>query len=232
LSNATKDSGDGKLPVAKLTSETSVPSSGGRPYRRRLSNYLLDKRLQLRYVGVITILSTVLCGTLGYLIWQQENQASSEILDSVDSLCEDENSDLCLGLRDELNANLSQADNNLVLIMSGVGVGLVGILFLFMVVMTHKVAGPLYKVTTYFEKMARGRLGPVYPLRKGDMLQEFFDDFQSMHEDVRGRFQQDNELVERFLRACADAGVSDSAQVGEAVEALKAHHESRTSALG
>ena len=37
-----------------------VPKGGGRrgraPYKRKLSNYLLDKKLQLRYVLLVTIL--------------------------------------------------------------------------------------------------------------------------------------------------------------------------------
>lgn len=218
------------LPKATLTAD-SGPVPAGRPYRRRLSNYLLNKRLQLRYVGFVTILSTILSGTLGYLIWQQEHLASDQILASVDTLCEDGDTEACAEFRNDLDASLSRSDNNLVLIMAGVTVGLVVVLFFFMVVMTHKIAGPLYKISTYFTKMAHRRLGPVYPLRKGDMLQEFYDKFQGMHEAVRGQFQRDNELVERFLRACDEAGVSRSGQLGDALDALQLHHDKRTRAL-
>lgn len=216
-----------RLPKATLAAD-SGPVPAGRPYRRRLSNYLLNKRLQLRYVGFVTILSTILSGTLGYLIWQQENQASSQILASVDTLCESGDTEACDEFRHDLDENLSRHDTNLVLIMGGVGVGLVVVLFFFMVVMTHKVAGPLYKMSTYFNKMARGKLGPVYPLRKGDMLQDFYDKFQSMHEAVRGQFQRDDELVERFLRACDEAGVARAGKLGDTLSALQSHHERRT----
>src|SRR5690606_20788814 len=77
-----------RLPTATVAGDGGRRPAGARPYRRRLSNYLLNKRLQLRYVGFVTILSALLCGTLGYLIWQQENQASSQILASVDTLCD------------------------------------------------------------------------------------------------------------------------------------------------
>lgn len=218
------------LPKATLTAD-SGPVPAGRPYRRRLSNYLLNKRLQLRYVGFVTILSTILSGTLGYLIWQQEHLASDQILASVDTLCEDGDTEACAEFRDDLGANLSRYDTTLVLVMAGVSIGLVVVLFFFMVVMTHKVAGPLYKISTYFTKMAHRRLGPVYPLRKGDMLQEFYDKFQGMHEAVRGQFQRDNELVERFLRACDEAGVSRSGKLGDTLDALQLHHDKRTRAL-
>lgn len=220
-----------RLPTATLAGDGGRRPSGPRPYRRRLSNYLLNKRLQLRYVGFVTILSAVLCGTLGYLIWQQGNQASSQILASVDTLCDGLDPSSCAELKAELDQNLSRHDTNLVLIMAGVGLGLVVVLFLFMVVMTHKIAGPLYKITTYFDKMARGQLGPVYPLRKGDMLIEFYEKFQNMHEAVRKQLQDDSEQVGRFLRACDEAGVARSGELGEALDALQAHHQAREQAL-
>lgn len=224
------DSGS-RLPRAVLAVDAGSSSAISRPYRRRLSNYLLNKRLQLRYVGIVTILSAVLSGTLGYLIWQQESEASSQILASVDTLCESGDAAACAEFRDDLDENLSRHDTGLVLIMGSVGLGLGVVLFFFMVVMTHKVAGPLYKVSTYFSKMARGHLGPVYPLRKGDMLMEFYDKFQSMHEAVRAQFQRDNELVGRFLRACDEAGVERSGSVGETLDRLQSYHEVRTRTL-
>ena len=46
------------------------------PYKRKMSNYLLDKKLQLRYVLLVTILSGIISGSLGYLIYQQRHSAS------------------------------------------------------------------------------------------------------------------------------------------------------------
>jgi hypothetical protein len=232
LSNSNNGPESGtRLPKATLAPEGQRSSAVSRPYRRRLSNYLLDKRLQLRYVGFVTILSALLSGTLGYLIWQQEHQASSQILASVDTLCESGDTEACDALRAELDESLSSYDTSLVLIMGGVGLGLGVVLFLFMLVMTHKIAGPLYKVSTYFRRMSRGQLGPVYPLRKGDMLMEFYDKFQGMHEAVRGQFQRDAELLGRFLRACDEAGVARSGTLGETLDALQTHHQARQRGL-
>ncbi len=229
--SSTGPDGGARLPKATLAPEGQRSSAISRPYRRRLSNYLLNKRLQLRYVGFVTILSALLSGTLGYLIWQQENQASSQILESVDTLCESGDAEACADFRKDLDANLSHYDNSLVLIMGGVGIGLGVVLFFFMVVMTHKIAGPLYKVSTYFRRMSRGQLGPVYPLRKGDMLMEFYEKFQGMHEAVRSQFQRDADLMGRFLRACEEAGVERSGSLGEALDTLQSHYEARERGL-
>ena len=51
------------------TAATGLPSPVPRSRRqRKLSNYLLDKKLQLRYVVLVTLLSAVIAGSLGYLI--------------------------------------------------------------------------------------------------------------------------------------------------------------------
>jgi hypothetical protein len=195
-----------------------------------MSNYLLNKSLQLRYIAFVTVLSAVLSGALGYLIWEQETLASSKIMESVAAMCDDGTQD-CAELKADLGANLSAHDTSLVLRMGLIGLGLVVVLVLYLLIMTHKVAGPLYKVSLYFERMSGGRLGEVYPLRKGDMLIDFYDEFKAMHDAVRGRHQQDNELFGRFLQACDAAGVDRQGELGEAVDELENLHKEREQAL-
>lgn len=199
--------------------------SRNRSYRRKLSNYLLNKSLQLRYVVLVTALSAIIAGALGYLILRQEVDASTHVMEAYDSLgIEDAE------LRGEIQDRTSSDDQNLVLTMAAAGLGLMGVLFLYLVVMTHKVAGPLYKVSRYFSEMAAGRLGQVYSLRKGDMLQDFYDKFRDMHECLRHRHQGDVDAMNRFLSAAEATPVTDSAFVAE-LEALKAHVEARRKAL-
>ena len=50
---------------------------------RKISNYLIDKKLQLRYVVFVSALSAVICGTLGYLIWQQADVATNIIREQL-----------------------------------------------------------------------------------------------------------------------------------------------------
>jgi hypothetical protein len=198
-----------------------------RPHRRKLGNFLLNKSLQLRYVILVTTLSAIIAGTLGYLIWRQEADASAHVMEAFDSLGMD-----APDLRHEILERTSTDDQTLVLSIAGAGLGLMAVLFLYLVVMTHKVAGPLFKVSRYFDEMAAGRLGPVYSLRKGDMLQDFYDRFRDMHESLRGHHQEDTEAMSRFLAACDAAGVSEAdAAIGRELDALRAHVERKRKAL-
>jgi hypothetical protein len=93
------------------------------------------------------------------------------------------------------------------------------------------VAGPLFKIGNYFEQMAEGRLGNTWPLRRWDMLKDFYVKFQDMHGAVRKRAKADNELVGRFLRACEEAGVSRQGALGHELDELTAHHQRRDKGL-
>jgi hypothetical protein len=181
-----------------------VPGGKAPKYKRKLSNYLLDKSLQLRYVLLVTILSGMIAGSLGYLIYHQRHTASASIESDLAALTQSDSS--LADFQAQVAAQMESEDRMLVYKMCGVGCGLVMILSAYLLLMTHKVAGPLYKVSLYFDKMAAGRLGSVTALRKGDMLQDFFVAFREMHDSVRGRFQADHDAMEKAMAALRAAG--------------------------
>jgi hypothetical protein len=183
---------------------TAAPGGGPRPkYKRKLSNYLLDKELQLRYVLLVTILSGVIAGALGYLIYQQKRAASESIEKDLQALTQRDAGQE--DFQETVASGLESEDRALVYKMVGVGVGLVVILSLYLLIMTHKVAGPLFKVSMYFDRMAVGRLGVVTPLRQGDMLQDFYINFKDMHDAVRARAIADHETLDKALASLRDA---------------------------
>jgi methyl-accepting chemotaxis protein len=204
-----------------------LPPTTRRPkYKRRLSNYLLDKKLQLRYVLVVTILSGVIASALGFLIYQQNRAASESIEEDLKVLMEQSSHD---GFQEEIASDLQSGDRALVYKMALIGVGLVLILSMYLVVMTHRVAGPLFKISMYFERMAEGKLGKVTPLRDGDMLQDFYATFKAMHETVRTRAVADADAMERALKRLRD-GAAGGKIAGE-LDALEQHVEQRRKQL-
>ncbi len=96
-------------------------------------------------------------------------------------------------------------------------------LFLYAIVLTHKVAGPLFKISKYFEKMENGDFEEPTPLRKGDQLQGFYDRFKQMHGTVRERMKRELAVLEALEREC-EGSVGDSqlmSRLHSAVEELK-----------
>ena len=223
-----------KLP--KLAAASDGKQKG---YKRHFSNYLLDKSLQLRYIGFVTVLSVIITGSLGYLIWRHENRASERTLEQIESLKKPPRNDREIQYTEESVAPIRNSavegnqkrDRKLILTMFGVGVGLIIVLSVYLLIMTHKVAGPLYKITMYFAKMRKHRLGDTWPLRKGDMLRDFYASFKQMHDSVRARHKADNAAVLRFLEACEAAGVSREGALGHQLDELEMYQKAQDEAL-
>ena len=55
--------------------------------------------------------------------------------------------------------------------------------------MTHKVAGPIFKMKRLLRQIGEGKLVLRERLRKGDELQHFFDTFERMVNDLRAHQQ-------------------------------------------
>jgi len=216
------------------TAATGLPQPSPR-HQRKLSNYLIDKRLQLRYILLVTILSAIISGALGYMIYDQRRTASESIERDLQALTQADASHQ--EFQEQVASGLESDDQALVYKMIGLGLGLVVILSAYLVIMTHKVAGPLFKVSTYFEQMSEGRLGAVTPLRRGDMLQDFFGQFKAMHEAVRARAQAD---VDAMTQAVSDLRSAENAadyrgeargRLDDALDALDRHVAERTRQL-
>ena len=211
------------------TAATGLPSPVPRTrHQRKLSNYLLDKKLQLRYIFLVTILSALISGALGYMIYDQRRTASESIERDLQALTQADASRQ--EFEDHVSSVLAADDQALIYKMFAVGLGLVVILSAYLVIMTHKVAGPLFKVSSYFDQMSEGRLGVVTPLRRGDMLQDFFSDFKAMHESLRTRAQGDVEVMERAVAALRGTA-STSGKLDDALTALDHHVAQRKKQL-
>jgi hypothetical protein len=98
--------------------------------------------------------------------------------------------------------------------------------------MTHKVAGPLHKVSLYMQKLQDGRYDTVYNLRKGDQLVSFYDHFKQAHAGLK-RWQVDDIARLKTLLAAADQAklAGRSPEAAEALEELRALLEKKEKSL-
>lgn len=95
----------------------------------------------------------------------------------------------------------------LALLISGIGIA--GI------VVTHKVAGPIFKMQRHLRDVAKGRLEVPWGLRKGDELTGFFDTFRNMVATLR---QQRESQLSVLKTAVDELATSDNER---AVQPLK-----------
>jgi nitrate/nitrite-specific signal transduction histidine kinase len=64
---------------------------------------------------------------------------------------------------------------------------------------THKVAGPIFKMKRQISDVGEGRLKIPGKLRKGDELVEFFETFETMVRNLRQRQEEEIEKLERAI---------------------------------
>ncbi|MGE5185279.1 MAG: hypothetical protein ACM31C_24590, partial [Acidobacteriota bacterium] len=111
-------------------------------------------------------------------------------------------------------------------VLIATGLALVLGLALYGIKMTHRVAGPLFKVSLYLAKMRDGRFDKVYNLRKGDQLVDFYEHFKSAHGGVVKLEREDIDQLKAVIAAAEGAGLGDHEAVGELKKILERKEKS------
>ncbi len=112
-------------------------------------------------------------------------------------------------------ASESRRQKELILILGIVAFGMVFlvVIFIFNIVITHKVAGPLFKMGRYMDEVRDGSYSEVWNLRKGDQLVDLYSRFQGMHQALKQRQEEDIEILEAVLESCERSDMdADSVQ--------------------
>jgi hypothetical protein len=194
---------------------TTSEAAGARPpvYKRKMRNYLLDVGLQLRYTATIVVVAIFLTAGLGFKMYQATREISRIILFT--------------GLADPATAQELQgqfANSDRIVLWGIIGFGIVLVLSISAVgiLITHKVAGPLYKITSLFGRVRDNKLGPAPAgLRKGDELQDFYTGFREMHQAVRARVEDDVRVLGNAVSALETGADARSPAVQRALDELR-----------
>jgi hypothetical protein len=189
-------------------------ASAPRPvYKRKVRNYLLDAGLQLRYTATIVVVAIFLTAGLGFKMYQATRDVSKVILWT--SLVDPSSAD-------ELQAQFANSDRVVLWGIVGFGVVLILSISAVGILITHKVAGPLYKIATFFGRVRDNRLGPAPAnLRKGDELQEFYLAFKDMHQSLRARAEDDVRIIGNAVSVLETAPDARSPTSQKALDELR-----------
>jgi len=202
------------------TSETAMP----RPvYKRKVKNYLIDVGLQLRYTLAIVAVAVVLTAVLGYRIYAATQDTSKVI--AMTSLVEP-------AIAQQLEAQFADTDRQVMFGIIGFGLVLVLSISGVGILLTHKVAGPLYKISSFFGRIRDNRLGPApNKLRKGDELQNFYLSFREMHQAIRARVEEDVRVLDGALTSIEATPEGKSPAMQRAIEELRQLHKRKEDSL-
>jgi len=182
-------------------------------YKRKVKNYLLDVGLQLRYTATIVVVAAFLTAGLGYKMYQATRDISTVILfrglaDPV--------------IAEELKAQFADSDRVVLWGIIGFGIVLVLSVSAVGILITHKVAGPLYKIASFFGRIRDNRMGATpTSLRKGDELQGFYTSFREMHQAVRGRIEDDVRVLGNSLSVIETSADAQSPALQRVIDELR-----------
>ena len=173
--------------------------------QRRMRNYLIDRRFQLKYTGMVLLVTVTVAGGLGYLAYgfsQGQTEALTAQIMAQPDLAADTASDL-----EEFAQQEDRKIRNAILagvLLLTLALGLTGI------IVTHRVVGPAYRMRRLFEHVGDGRIEITTGIRKGDELQELYHSFAEMVESLRDQRAEEIEQLEETLIKMESAGVQSA----------------------
>ncbi len=176
----------------------------GPPPRRKLRNFLLSPRFQLKYTFAVVAVTALTSGVLGYFAYDysaaQTEQLTMSMAMNNPSLAEEDA---------KYFENMAAAEDRKVAlsILGGIGVMMV-LLGLTGIVITHRMAGPIYKMKRLITEVAEGDLSIKPGLRKGDEFQDLSEVFSQMVLSLREQQAEEIEELDGAIEASRNAGLS------------------------
>ncbi len=187
--------------------------------RRQLRNFLINRKVQLRITLIMVLLTSLLTAALGAFWYAEMRKASGVIRVNAMATLGD-------AATNQLSAELAAQDRLRLLVLVGFSLVLALLIAGYGIVMTHKIAGPLFKISRYLGEIEADRLHELWELRRGDQLQEFFAAFKRMHGALRERASRDLALLDRLIE-----GIEGGADLSGRLDELRALREAKRGSL-
>jgi hypothetical protein len=122
---------------------------------------------------------------------------------------------ICAAVQDAQFSHLEFGRMRIFIVLVVTGLGLIVGLAVYGIKMTHKVAGPLFKVTLYLNKMREGRFDKVWNLRKGDQLVDFYDHFKAAHAGMVTLEKTDIDRLKAVIASAEASGLGEHETVAQ-----------------
>jgi hypothetical protein len=184
-----------------LPAVTAVPSA---PRKRRLRNYLLDARIQLRLAAYLLAVALALSAALGWLLWTAYAETTRVLALGNPAVAE----------------SLAQEDRARMIWIAAALAVVLAALLAGAVVITHRIAGPAFAIARTCRQVARGTLSPPRPLRSGDLLVDLASEVAGMVDALRNREEREGVILRGAVVRLRDRAASAEARA-EAADALE-----------
>lgn len=189
---------------------SAVAATQVRPHRR---HYLLDRGFQLKYALLMAVAGLAVAVIFG--LWLHQVHAQAIALLAQDA---------------ETRQLIERSDRLLLAAFAGIAVLLAAALGLLGIVITHRVAGPVFVMGHYLSILAQGRFPRMRTLRKSDELKDFFRTFLEAVDAMKSREARHAAVLEEAVERMR-ASEGRAPELAPAIDALAAAARERRVAL-
>ncbi len=195
-----------------MAEATAAPAPVGKSQGHR-RHYLLDRGFQLKYAILMACAGLVVAVVFGAWLHQVHAQATALLAPDAETRALVERSD-----------RLLFAAFAVIALLLAAALGLLG------VVITHRVAGPVFVMGHYLEVLAEGRFPRMRTLRRSDELRTFFKTFIDAVDKMKVREAKHAAALEEAVQRMRAAAVKFP-DLQLAIDILSAAARERRAAL-
>ncbi|MFC1889144.1 hypothetical protein ACFL4G_05250 [Thermodesulfobacteriota bacterium] len=179
-----------------------------RPYKRSIKNFLIMRELQMKFALTIILLLLLMMA-----FFQIQTVTTFKTIDDH-------------GLTE-------MASKKIFHLQWAFGIGYCVIILFFSIFLSHKIAGPLYRIEKDLKALSKdGDLTRVFRLRKGDEMQEVVQAINTMLVGLRGKIVGARDEREKELGKISRLVDALSSEGGSSEEKTKALEELKAAAVG
>jgi hypothetical protein len=165
-------------------------------YKRRLIP-IVDRAFQFKYTGIILLVAAVTSTVLGFFLLKAYREMNEVIQ--------------LAGMAPEIGEKLDADDTKRVFTITVLClIGEVAILGVMGLLITHRVAGPIFVITRHFNTMIDGKHPFLRPLRQGDEFAPMFAAFQKLIDGSKSKDAAEIERLKPIVAAARAKGLAES----------------------
>ncbi len=176
------------------------------PAQRRWRNFLLNPGFQLKYTGMVVLVTVAVAAVLGYFAYGYSKGQTESMMVTMAV-----QPDLAPDIADNLT-QFAESEDRKVLSFILAGIALLALaLAVTGIIVTHRVVGPAYKLKMLFGDIASGKLRLNGRIRRRDELQDVFVALEHMVEALREHQAREVAELDAAIEKAREAGVATSA---------------------
>ena len=164
------------------------------PASRKVSRYFGQYIIKHRFQFKISTIVLFIMALVSFLLWLEAKITLTALMQS--GVIKEQEAILQLGLVSGILGKTAVLIN--------------AFAFGALLVLSHFIAGPLYRIERTFEELQKGNLGTIIRLRKNDELQDFAHSLNGSLSGLREKFRKEREALDEVIK-----------EAGQLAEALR-----------